>query len=868
MEKSFIFKKLDFVLKKKENQLSFKQKIISKKIDKLSALSGKVKLIKANYNIINFFIIIILISNVYEYLLLNDSYITFKIISEYDYIKLFFPFDKNPACKNLTLPDIIEVDGINYTNITFNYTINNITKKEVKLIWNNNKPKSTECLFEYCTYITKIDLSNFDTSEVTSMYRMFSRCQSLTYLNLTNLNTSNVEKMDQLFMACRNLKSLDISSFDTSNTKSMYYMFASCQKLITLNLSNFDTSKVIKMNGMFEGCSSFKNLDISNFNTSNVNTMDLMFHNCYSLVSLNLSNFDTSQVTNISSMFSGCSNITSLNLSNFNTQNVKSMSYLFSNCKSLSNLDISNFNTKNVGKMEYMFNNCSNLTSFNLFHFDTSKVTNMNKMFFNCSSLISLNISNFNALEVTTMNSIFSDCYLMTKLDLTNLNTSKVKDMGGMFSNCYSLNSLDLTGFDTSQVTIMDNMFENCSNLTTLNLPNFNIDKVNSMKGIFYNCLNLIFINLKAAKINSDVDTQDIFAFTNNNLIICSENEEWGKLLSNEYLIMNYLNTTNNETSFKCFQKLINNISNTNINDNKKDDIYQIEIENQSYKNCSNKTIYTYIQIKQLINEINSTKLENGNDEEITEENIIITLTTTSNQKNNENSNKTTINLGECEYRLKWYYNISINDSLYIIKLDIKEEGMKIPKIEYEVYYPFYSSNELTKLNLSICKDTKIEISIPIIINENIEKYNISSNYYNDICSTASSKNGADITLSDRKNEFLNNNMTLCEENCKLIDYNYTNKKAKCSCDIKINLPNIETIKFDKDLLKKSFIDINNMINIKIMKCYKSVFIKNKLKNNLGFLINFCVLVLFFITLIIFICKSWEQLYIIMRQAK
>ena len=76
MEKSFIFKKLDFVLKKKENQLSFKQKIISKKIDKLSALSDKVKLIKANYNIIYLFIIIILISKVYGYLLLNDSYIT------------------------------------------------------------------------------------------------------------------------------------------------------------------------------------------------------------------------------------------------------------------------------------------------------------------------------------------------------------------------------------------------------------------------------------------------------------------------------------------------------------------------------------------------------------------------------------------------------------------------------------------------------------------------------------------------------------------------------------------------------------------------------------------------------------------------
>jgi hypothetical protein len=45
--------------------------------------------------------------------------------------------------------------------------------------------------------------------------------------------------------------------------------------------------------------------------------------------------------------------------------------------------------------------------------------------------------------------------------------------------------------------------------------------------------------------------------------------------------------------------------------------------------------------------------------------------------------------------------------------------------------------------------------------------------------------------------------MTLCEEDCKFIEYNYTNKKAKCSCNIKIDSTNIEKIKFDKDLLKK-----------------------------------------------------------------
>ena len=117
---------------------------------------------------------------------------------------------------------------------------------------------------------------------------------------------------------------------------------------------------------------------------------------------------------------------------------------------------------------------------------------------------------------------------------------------------------------------------------------------------------------------------------------------------------------------------------------------------------------------------------------------------------------------------------------------------MKIPKIEYEVYYPLNTSNELIKLNLSICKDIKIEIAIPVIINETLDKYNISSKYYNDICTAATSNKDTDITLSDRKNEFIKDNLTLCEENCQFIEYNYTNKKAKCSCDIKINIQNID----------------------------------------------------------------------------
>ena len=71
---------------------------------------------------------------------------------------------------------------------------------------------------------------------------------------------------------------------------------------------------------------------------------------------------------------------------------------------------------------------------------------------------------------------------------------------------------------------------------------------------------------------------------------------------------------------------------------------------------------------------------------------------------------------------------------------------MKIPKIEYELYYPLYN-NTLIKLNLSLCQHTKVEITIPVKLNDILDKYNISSDYYNDICYKTKSESRIDISL-------------------------------------------------------------------------------------------------------------------------
>ena len=141
-----------------------------------------------------------------------------------------------------------------------------------------------------------LDLSEFDTSQVTSMYEAFYQCNKLEEINLTNVDTSNVTDMTQMFSSCSNLTSLDLSSFNTSNVTDMSAMFNVCRNLTSLDLSNFDTSNVMNMQYMFYSCSALTSLDLSNFDTSNVMNMQYMFGGCDTLVNLYI-NFDTSNVT-------------------------------------------------------------------------------------------------------------------------------------------------------------------------------------------------------------------------------------------------------------------------------------------------------------------------------------------------------------------------------------------------------------------------------------------------------------------------------------------------------------------------------------------------------------------------------------------
>ena len=186
---------------------------------------------------------------------------------------------------------------------------------------------------------------------------------------------------------------------------------------------------------------------------------------------------------------------------------------------------------------------------------------------------------------------------------------------------------------------------------------------------------------------------------------------------------------------------------------------------------------------------------------------------------------------------------------------------MRIPKIEYEVYSRLNGS-KMIKLNLTKCEGLNLEINIPVKINDTIDKYNSSSDYYNNICSTTTSENGTDICLSDRKNDFITKNLTLCQENCDLIDYNSDSEKVICLCGIKQENSLLNEMKIDTNKLKKNFKDINNFANFKLMKCYKTIFTKKNIKKNYGCFIYVFIFISFLVCIFCFYFKYYDILLV------
>ena len=165
--------------------------------------------------------------------------------------------------------------------------------------------------------------------------------------NLNWLDISNVTMLDQLFNVGtfnRQYIFWDVSDWDTSHVTSMIGTFNGCKDIC--DLSKWDTSKVTSMVNMFYGCSTF-NGNISNWDVSKVTRFDSMFYGCSSF-NQDISNWDISSAENLSYMFYNCIKFNQP-IQKWNITKNMDISYLLYGCTSfdqdLSLIDLRSFQT-------------------------------------------------------------------------------------------------------------------------------------------------------------------------------------------------------------------------------------------------------------------------------------------------------------------------------------------------------------------------------------------------------------------------------------------------------------------------------------------------------------------------------------------
>ena len=437
-----------------------------------------------------------------------------------------------------------------------------------------------DSMFYGCSELKELDVSGFDTSNVTNMYFMFYECESLTKLDLSNFELNyvvpnvfgmfynnflesiiipkqfNDEANKNSFL--ENLKTEGLKfgkwkNVDTNQeydnvpdsiTESQKYQYIGETKTIiegnwgtcswslesgrmTITGGIIDTVKEEEL-PWFEHKKEIQQIIITGKIAFQQETsFSRLFEDLRNVQYIDgLKQIDTSQINNMDSLFLGCKNLKEIDISNWKTSRVTSMMGMFEDCKSLEKINLADIDTSNVLSMAGMFYECSNLKEVDVSSFDTSQVKTMNRMFYLCDNLERLDLSNFNTSKVTGLGLqwIFAGCSKLKEVDVSSFDTSQVKSLSFMFSGCKSLEKLDVSNFNTSQIVYMAGVFARCSGLTDLDVTNFDTSQVMDIDGMFYGCNGITKLDLSSFDIGQVTNMADIFNGLNLSKITLPEN--------------------------------------------------------------------------------------------------------------------------------------------------------------------------------------------------------------------------------------------------------------------------------------------------------------------------------------------------------
>ena len=128
-------------------------------------------------------------------------------------------------------------------------------------------------MFSWCKSLQILDLSHFNTKNVTDMKEMFFLCSSLTVLNLSKFNFKKVTNMKEMFFECLSLNKIILSVCDSDNINDGYD-----------HINNYNIFEIINI---FSGCNKLKKIDIYNSNNDKNNLIEFYGNNLEEIQKIN-----------------------------------------------------------------------------------------------------------------------------------------------------------------------------------------------------------------------------------------------------------------------------------------------------------------------------------------------------------------------------------------------------------------------------------------------------------------------------------------------------------------------------------------------------------------------------------------------------
>ena len=767
--------------------------------------------------------------------------------------------------------------------------------KNVEIMWD---------MFNGCSQLKSLSINfdKFDTSKVTDMESMFEGCSNLTSLSLDSLKTQNVQYMNKMFKNCVSLKILNFKNIDTNSLGTMHQMFYNCSSLEYLNLYSIE-EKGQSVLEMFTGASNYFTFCIKeNENIPNIfkallsleDTVRDCTDDCYGhgkeRVSISFKKLCCPSVTYDYNCYDKCPSKTRIkdipnHCESFSCDNNNEYyNYEQTSCtEDIRGYYVNDTIAKTIDKCHIDCKECkgkwSNETTNCTVCNGSKPYIYLGNCYKNCSPGYdeNHNCKCFNTkCKECSEKSLEYDLCISCNDDYYKKENDPINIDGWI--NCYKDPE-----YYYLDVNIYKQCYESCKYCTTKG----DYDKQYCINCNENNSFGILMEDLN--KTYNCYPNCSYYYFFDNNIYRCTIGDkcpdDYSKLINGDRRCIKSCNDTKNqkyEFRGECYEFCPPDKSfNESISDYfckitcpfeepfemVKEQICRANctIEQRYVKECvtnyrGNRTneeiqdkVFTDIR-DDMIETFDYNLVNKSRSIILSEKNY--TYEIMASDKNKEYGNTSEINIDSCINTLKTYYNIPKNESLYILKLDIEREDIRSAQVVYVIYYPL-NNIKLEELDLALCSGDPISIFFSASFTEDeLLKYNMNSEYYTDICFTYTSEDGTDVPNKVRQDESKENNNSFCDVGCDF-DYHEEEEMVECKCSMKTNIPSLTDLKIDREMLYK-FVDIKNIINFNVMKCYRLLLKGDGLSSNIGFYIFLPTLAMYFICLIIFKTKEYD----------